>query len=61
MRTALLKSGSRGPEVVELKHLLMLWGKQHPLPLPLADTPVFGPAALAAVKAFQRAHALDPD
>jgi hypothetical protein len=61
MRTALLKSGSRGPEVVELKHLLELWGKQHPLPLPLADTPVFGPAALAAVKAFQRAHALDPD
>jgi Putative peptidoglycan binding domain len=60
-RTALLKQGSRGPEVVELKHLLKLWGKKHPLPLPLADTPVFGPAAVAAVKAFQAANGLEPD
>jgi hypothetical protein len=61
MRTAVLKQGSRGPHVVELKHLLRIWGQKHPLPLPLADTPVFGPAAVAAVKAFQQAQGLDPD
>jgi hypothetical protein len=61
MTTALLKQGSKGPDVVELKHLLAVWGKKHPLPLPLADTPVFGPAATEAVKAFQRAQGLDDD
>lgn len=58
---AVLKQGSRGPEVVELKRLLRLWGKKHPLPRPLADTPAFGPATTAAVKAFQEANGLDPD
>ena len=59
--TRLLQRGSTGPDVVELKRLLRKWGKKHPLPQPLADTPTFGAATVAAVKAFQEAHRLDPD
>jgi len=61
MAGTLLKKGSQGPEVVELKRLLKAWGRTHPLPKPLADTPVFGPATVKAVKAFQQAQGLDPD
>ncbi len=59
--TTLLIQGSQGMEVVELKRLLNIWGETHPLPQPLADTPHFGAAAVAAVKVFQQAHGLDPD
>src|SRR4051794_3673178 len=50
----ILKQGSHGARVVELKRRLGLWGKTHPLPQPLADTPAFGVATLAAVEAFQQ-------
>ncbi len=52
---AALAEGAIGPDVVELKRLLTAWGKSHPLPKPLRDTPLFGPATTAAVKAFQKA------
>ena len=53
-----LAEGAIGPDVVELKQLLIAWGKQHPLPQPLKGTPFFGPAATAAVKAFQHASGI---
>ena len=56
--SALLKKGSQGPEVVELKRLLEVWGKTHPLPKPLAKTPVFGEATVIDVKAFQESAGL---
>jgi putative peptidoglycan binding protein len=61
MSTAPLTQGSHGPRVVELKHMLEAWGKMHTLPEPIAQTPVFGTATAAAVKAFQSAHGLAPD
>ena len=57
----LLKLGSQGAQVVELKQLLTAWGATHPLPQALANTPVYGAATVAAVKAFQQANGLDPD
>jgi hypothetical protein len=47
--------GAIGPDVVELKRLLNLWGKTHPPQQPVASTPLFGPGTTAAVKAFQTA------
>ena len=59
--SAVLKKGSQGPEVVELKRLLEVWGKTHPLPKPLAKTPVFGEATVIDVKAFQESAGLTGD
>lgn len=56
-----LQQGDQGPDVVELKRLMTKWGKQHPLPKPLAAGPVFGVALAEAVEAFQKAHGLTPD
>jgi len=53
-----LEEGAMGPDVVELKRLLTAWGKKHPLPKPLRNTPLFGPATTAAVKAFQKASGI---
>jgi predicted chitinase len=53
-----LTEGAIGPEVVELKRLLKTWGKKHPLPKPIKNTPLFGPATTAAVKAFQETHGI---
>jgi putative peptidoglycan binding protein len=61
MASTLLKKGSQGPDVVELKRLLQEWGKKHPLPKPIAATPVFGVATELAVRAFQEAEGLDVD
>jgi predicted chitinase len=55
-----LAEGAIGPEVVRLKQLLGRWGKSHPLPQPLGNTPLFGPPATAAVKAFQSARGIQP-
>jgi|SRR4051812_13691444 len=57
----LIQQGADGPEVVELKRLLNIWGRKHPLPQSLAETAHFGAAAVAAVQAFQRANRLDDD
>jgi hypothetical protein len=56
-----LVEGSHGPRVVQLKHMLEAWGKTHPLPQPIANTPMFGSATTAAVKIFESAHGLKPD
>jgi predicted chitinase len=53
-----LVEGSIGPRVVELKKLLKAWGKKHPLPKPIQNTPLFGPATTDAVKSFQRTHGI---
>ena len=53
-------AGAIGPDVIELKRLLVKWGKPHPLPQPLKLTPLFGEATTAAVKAFQRANGIQP-
>jgi hypothetical protein len=55
-----LQLGSSGPAVTVLKQLLHAWGKTNPLPQPLADTPLFGQAVLAAVKKFQRLNGIQP-
>jgi predicted chitinase len=55
-----LSEGYIGPGVVELKTLLNAWGKKHPLPKPIKPGPYFGPATTAAVKAFQKAHGIQP-
>jgi predicted chitinase len=59
-RNTALVEGAMGPDVVELKRLLAAWGKKHPLPKPMQQTPVFGAATTAAVQAFQRAHGIEP-
>jgi hypothetical protein len=56
-----LQQGAQGPRIVELKRRLGIWGHRHPLPTPLAATPVFGTATVAAVEAFQHAAGLTPD
>ena len=48
------------PDVTRLKALLTTWGLSHALPQPLADSPSFGPATTAAVKAFQKANGIQP-
>jgi len=53
-----LVEGSMGPAVVELKRLLKVWGEEHPLPKPIKNTPLFGPATTDAVKAFQQASGI---
>ena len=53
-----LVEGAIGPDVVRLKALLVKWGKSHPLPKPLQNTPVFGAATTEAVKAYQQAHGI---
>jgi len=53
----LLRQGSTGPLVEELQRLLNAAGAEPPLQVDGA----FGPATLAAVMDFQRAHGLDPD
>jgi hypothetical protein len=55
-----LAEGAIGPGVVELKRMLIAWGRTNPLPQPIADTPVFGAATTAAVKAFQQAEKIQP-
>jgi hypothetical protein len=57
-RGDVLVEGSIGPRVVELKKLLKAWGRTHPLPKPIQNTPLFGPATTEAVKAFQRARGI---
>jgi hypothetical protein len=59
-RGAALLPGAIGPDVIELKRLLVAWGKSHPLPKPLKLTPFFGEATTEAVKAFQRANRIQP-
>jgi hypothetical protein len=54
----LLREGSRGPAVLELKRKLAAWYTTDP---PFAMTPVFGPGTTAAVRAFQEAHRLEID
>lgn len=53
-----LREGSRGPAVLELKRKLAAWYTTDP---PFAMTPVFGPGTTAAVRAFQEAHRLEID
>lgn len=53
-----LSEGAVGPQVVELKRLLELWGREHPFSKPIKDTPLFGPATTQAVKAFQKANGI---
>ncbi|MGZ4395309.1 MAG: peptidoglycan-binding domain-containing protein [Gaiellaceae bacterium] len=60
MKGDTLEEGVSSPDVVRLKGLLKTWGQSHALPQPLADTPSFGPATTAAVKAFQKAHGIQP-
>jgi len=55
-----LVEGVISPDVTRLKGLLTTWGLAHALPQPLADTPSFGPATTAAVKAFQHANGIQP-
>ena len=55
-----LTEGVISPDVVRLKALLTTWGLSHALPQPLADTPSFGAATTAAVKAFQKANGIKP-
>ena len=55
-----LVEGAIGPDVVELKRMLTAWARTNPLPQPIADTPVFGPATTAGVKAFQHAEKIQP-
>lgn len=55
-----LVEGAIGPDVVELKRMLVAWGRTNPLPQPIANTPVFGAATTAAVKAFQLARKIQP-
>jgi hypothetical protein len=55
-----LGEGAIGPDVLKLKQLLKACGKTHPLPVPIKRSPLFGPATKEAVKAFQRAHGIQP-
>jgi hypothetical protein len=57
----LLLPGARGRDVVEMKRRLKEWFASHPPAVPFADTPVYGPGAVAAVKEFQRRNRLDDD
>ena len=52
--------GAFSPDVTRLKGLLATWGLSHALPQPLSDSPSFGPATTAAVKAFQKANGIRP-
>jgi predicted chitinase len=56
-----LVEGAIGPDVVRLKDLLLAWGKIHPLPKPIANTPSFGAATTEAVKAFQKSQGMQPN
>jgi predicted chitinase len=53
-----LVEGAIGPDVLQLKGLLLTWGKTHPLPKPIQPTPLFGPATTEAVRAFQETHGI---
>lgn len=53
-----LPEGAMGPDVVKLKRLLKVWGKEHPLPKPIKSTRLFGRATTEAVKAFQQANGI---
>jgi Putative peptidoglycan binding domain len=55
-----LEEGVSSPDVARLKALLTTWGTLHALPQPLANSPSFGPATTAAVKAFQTANKIQP-
>jgi hypothetical protein len=57
----LLLPGARGRDVVEMKRRLKAWFASHPPAIPFADTPVYGPGAVAAVREFQRRNNLDDD
>lgn len=57
----LLRPGARGDAVRELKRSLAGWFAAHPPAPRFARNAVYGPAAVEAVQAFQRASGLDPD
>lgn len=57
----LLLPGVRGRDVVEMKRMLKEWFASHPPEVPFADTPVYGPGAVAAVQEFQRRNGLGDD
>jgi hypothetical protein len=57
----LLLPDARGRDVVEMKRRLREWFAAHPPPLPFNDGPVYGPAAVEAVKEFQRRNKLLDD
>jgi hypothetical protein len=57
----LLLPGARGRDVVEMKRRLKEWFASHPPEVPFADTPVYGPGAVEAVKEFQRRNKLLDD
>lgn len=55
-----LEEGSIGPRIVQLKKLLEVWSKYHPLPQPLSSAPLFDASTTAAVKAFQSLEHIQP-
>jgi peptidoglycan hydrolase-like protein with peptidoglycan-binding domain len=57
----LLLPGARGRAVVDMKALLKAWYDANPPAVPFAATPVYGRAAVEAVKEFQRRNGLDDD
>ena len=57
----LLLPDARGRDVVEMKRKLKEWYAAHPPPLAFNDGPVYGPAAVEAVKEFQRRNKLLDD
>jgi peptidoglycan hydrolase-like protein with peptidoglycan-binding domain len=61
MPDPVLTQGASGSKVRQLKRLLEAWGKEHPLPEPLADTAQFGQATSLAVRTFQATHGLEVD
>jgi hypothetical protein len=57
----LLLPGARGRDVTEMKRRLREWFAQHPPTIEFADSPVYGSAAVDAVKEFQRRNGLLDD
>lgn len=55
---ALIQPGARGPAVSELKRRLAAWFAAHPPAPRFSRGAVYGPAAVEAVKVFQRANGL---
>jgi hypothetical protein len=56
-----LRPGARGPEVALLKRLVAAWFAGRPPKPRFSPGPLYGPAAVEAVRAVQRANALDDD
>jgi hypothetical protein len=57
----LLVPGGRGPAVTELKGKLAFWFSHHPPAPTFQGGAVYGPAAVEAVREFQRRNGLEPD